>query len=97
MEFWVDETRNGQIVEGLLSSVLDQLCVLWGSGLTKENTNDLERTQKMLTKLVLQEECTSYNESLVNLGLQNLEDRRKSLTLTFAKRSLVDGYLTDPV
>ena len=51
----------------------------------------------MFAKLVLQEECTSYNESLVNLGLQNLEDRRKSLTLTFAKRSLVDGYLTDPV
>ena len=82
-------------MEGLLSSVLDQLCVLWGSGLTRENTNDLERTQKMLTKLVLQEECTSYNESLVNLGLQNLEDRRKSLTLAFAKRSLADGYFSD--
>ena len=49
----------------------------------------------MLTKLVLQEECTSYNESLVNLGLQNLEDRRKSLTLAFAKRSLADGYFSD--
>ena len=84
-------------MEGLLSSVLDQLCVLWGSGLTRENTNDLERTQKTFAKIVLQEEYRSYNVSLDNLGLQNLEDRRKSLTLTFAKRSLVDGYLTDPV
>jgi hypothetical protein len=27
-------------------SVLDQSCVVWGSGLTKENEDDLERTQK---------------------------------------------------
>ena len=76
-------------------SVLDQSCFLWGSGLTSENKTDLERTQKTFAKLVVQEEYRSYNESLVNLGLQNLEDRRKSLTLGFAKRSLADGHFSD--
>ena len=31
-------------------SVLEQSCVLWDSGLTKENIEDLERTQKSFTK-----------------------------------------------
>ena len=30
-----------------------------------------------------------------DLGLQNLEDRRKSLILSFAKRSLADGHFSD--
>ena len=76
-------------------SVLDQSCVLWGSGLTRENKSDLERTQKTFAKLILQEEYRSYNEALRHLGLQNLEDRRKNLTLAFAKRSLADGHFSD--
>ena len=76
-------------------SVLDQSCVLWGSGLTRENINDLERTQKTFVKLILQEDFRSYNEALLNLGLQNLEDRRKRLTLAFAKQSLADGHFSD--
>ena len=37
-------------------SVLDQLCVVWGSGLTAESSNDLERKQTTFAKLVLQED-----------------------------------------
>ena len=76
-------------------SVLDQSCVVWGSGLTIENEQDLERTQKTFAKLVLQENFTTYNEALEKLGLQNLKLRRKYLTLRFAKRSLADGHFKD--
>ena len=76
-------------------SVLDQSCVLWDSGLTMENKSDLERTQKTFAKLVLQENYKTYNEALLHLGLQNLELRRKSLSLVFAKRSLADGHFRD--
>ena len=62
---------------------------------TSENKTDLERTEFFLAKLVLQEDYQSYNEALLNLGLINLEDRRKSLTLAFAKRSLADGHFKD--
>ena len=76
-------------------SVLDQSCVLWGSGLTIENEQDLERTQKTFVKLILQEEFTSYIEGLEKLSLQTLILRRKQLTLRFAKRSLSDGHFQD--
>ena len=76
-------------------SVLDQSCVLWDSGLTLENENDLERTQKSFAKLVLQEKYTNYFEALDLLGLQTLKLRRKTLTLRFIKRSLADGHFRD--
>ena len=76
-------------------SVLEQSCVLWGSGLTNENVTDLERTQKTFTKLVLEEDYRTYNEALLSLGLCSLQDRRKALTLRFAKQSLADGHFAD--
>ena len=76
-------------------SVLDQSYVLWDSGLTLENENDLERTQKSFAKLVLQEKYTNYFEALDLLGLQTLKLRRKTLTLRFIKRSLADGHFRD--
>ena len=47
------------------------------------------------TKRVLQEDYQSYTEALLNLGLQILEDRRKSLSLSFANISLADGHFSD--
>ena len=60
-----------------------------------ENKSDLERTQKTFAKLVLQENYKTYNKALLHLGLQNLELRRKSISLGFAKRSLADGHFRD--
>ena len=76
-------------------SVLDQSCVVWGSGLTKENEDDLERTQKTFAKLVLGDSYTTYFEALKTLQLDPLNLRREKLTLGFAKRSLADGKLRD--
>ena len=45
--------------------------------------------------MVLQENYKTYNEALLHLGLQNLELRRKRLSLDFAKRSLADGHFGD--
>ena len=76
-------------------SILEQTCVLWDSGLTEQNRNDLERTQKTFTKLVLQENYENYTSALDILQLETLESRRKFLSLKFAKSSLADGLLRD--
>ena len=41
-------------------SVLEQSCVVWGTSLTQENLEDLERTQKTFAKLVLKEKYKNY-------------------------------------
>ena len=76
-------------------SVLEQSCVLWDSGLTQENREDIERTQKTFAKLVLEESYTNYPEALKILQLESLESRRKILTLRFAKAGIEDGILSD--
>ena len=68
---------------------------MWDSGLTKQNIEDLERTQKCFAKLVLQENYISYKSAIKSLGIETLAQRRKFLTLTFAQTSLADGILHD--
>ena len=66
-------------------SVLEQSSVVWGSSLSEENKNDLERTQKCFTKLILKNKYKTYEESLLYLNLETLEKRRQDLSLKFAK------------
>ena len=75
--------------------ILEQSCAVWSSGLTAENEEDLERTQKTFCKLVLEEKYKSYSEALSTLNLETLKKRRKMLTLRFVKQSLADGKLRD--
>ena len=76
-------------------SILEQSCVLWDSGLTQENRNNLERTQKTFLILILEEEYNNYENALHISQLETLDKRRKELTLRFAQTSLADGLLTD--
>ena len=76
-------------------SVLEQSCVLWDSGLSLENREDLERTQKVFAKLVLEEDYKNYKNALDILGIETLDVRRKLLSLRFAKTSIEDGILND--
>ena len=76
-------------------SILEQSCVLWDSGLTQENRNNLERTHKTFLKLILEEDYKNYENALQVSQLETLDKRRKDLTLRFAQTSLADGLLTD--
>ena len=76
-------------------SILEQSCVVWGSSLTQENMNDLERTQKTFAKLILKEKYKDYEKALISLNLDSLEKRRKDLYLKFAKTGLKNKKLDD--
>ena len=76
-------------------SVLEQTCVVWDSGLSCENREDIGRTQKSFVKLVLEEDYQNYKSALEKLNLETLDSRRKKLSLKFAKNSIEDGILND--
>ena len=69
-------------------SVLEQSCVVWGSSLTQENKDDLERTQKSFAKLVLGHKYKDYESALTQLDFQTLVIRRQKLMLKFAKNGI---------
>ena len=75
--------------------ILEQTCPVWSSSLTDQNISDLERVQKTFVKLILEEDYSDYKNGLTLLDLSTLEERRKFLTLKFAKTSFADGLLRD--
>ena len=81
-------------------SLLEQSAVVWSSSLTQENIDDLEQTQKSFAKLILKNEFRSdyeesYENALMKLNLQSLEQRCEELCLNFAKNCIKYEKLTD--
>ena len=71
-----------------IRSLLEQSCTVWHSGLTSENSEDLERVQKNAFKIILQDEYITYENALMILDLEKLNERREKLCLQFAKKCL---------
>ena len=76
-------------------SVIEQSCVVWGTSLTQENIDDLERTQKTFAKMVLREKFKTYENALLILNLDSLQKRRQDMCLKFAKSGIENGKLND--
>ena len=80
-------------------SALEQSAVLWSNSLTQENKDDLERTQKCFAKLVLRDKYKDneygYENALLILNLQTLEQRRNELSLNFAKNCIKNDVSSD--
>ena len=60
-----------------------------------QNIKDLQRTQKCFVKLLLKNKCTTYEEALLKLNLQSLEERRSDLNLKFARHCTKSGKFQD--
>ena len=71
-----------------IRSILEQSCTVWHSGLTEQNTQDLERIQKTSFKIILKDNYMSYENALKVLDMETLSDRRENLCLSFARKCL---------
>ena len=71
-----------------MRSILEQNAVVWHSSLTEENSEDLERVQKVALKIILKHQYKNYNNALNFLELETLKDRRIKLCLEFANKCL---------
>ena len=63
--------------------------------MTQENKDDLERIQKSFAKMVLKNEYIDYEDDLLKLNLQPLEQRRKELCSNLANNSIKHNTLND--
>ena len=88
-----DDLKNIYIL--FVRSHLEQSCTVWHSGLTEENSNDLERVQKSALKLILKNSYETYENALKILQLDSLKQRRKILCLDFSKKCLEHPKMKD--
>ena len=68
-------------------SILEFSAVVWHSGLTKDNSAQIERVQKSALAIILGQNYTSYQSALQTLNLQTLSSRREVLSVKFAKKA----------
>ena len=67
--------------------MLEQACVVWNTSLTKKNERELERVQKIAVNLIIGRK-NDYSESLKELNITTLKERRNYLSVNFAKKCL---------
>ena len=69
---------------------LELAAPVWHSGITKEESDDLERVQRVSLSVILGEHYHTHEIALTLLEEELLEDRRESQCLTFARKFVID-------
>ena len=67
-----------------IRSLTEQGVVVWNSGLTKSQINDLEKIQKVALKIILGDDYNTYDLACAEFNLDQLSLRRTKLCTTFA-------------
>ena len=74
-----------------IRSILEQSAVVWHSSLTRKNTKDLERVQKVAVRVILGKHYNNYKDGIIKLNIEKLEKRRENICLKFAKNCLMNN------
>ena len=56
--------------------------------LTKDNSDDLERVQKVALKVILKSDYKNYKDALKLTNLESLDERRRAISIKFARNCL---------
>ena len=79
-----------------IRSVLEYCCIVWHSSLTQDQSNDLERVQKVAIRTILSDHDIPYETAFKKVKVQSLVERREFLSLRWAKkctRSQINKHL----
>ena len=78
------------VYEEQCRSVMEMAVPAWSAGLTKCESNQIERVQRAALAIILGEEYDSYSKALKTLKIETLVERRELLCLTFAKKTYMN-------
>ena len=78
-----------------IRSVLETNCPVFHPMLTKEQSDDIERLQKIVLKIILGDKYVSYTQACKHFDIQTLKQRRSQLSLKFALRLLDNPKFKD--
>ena len=71
-----------------IRSILEMAVPVWHSGLTNQQTADIESIQKVAMRIILQNKYTSYELACQTFSAQTLSERRTKLCIKFATKNL---------
>ena len=71
-----------------IRSILEMAVPVWHSGLSNQQTADIESIQKVAMRIILQNKYTNYQLACETLTAQTLAERRIKLCTKFARKNL---------
>ena len=71
-----------------IRSIIEFGVPVWHSSLTKKDSADIERVQRVAFMIILQEQFTTYQMACSIFSTKTLEERRENLCLTFARKNI---------
>ena len=74
-----------------IRSVLESSCQVFHSMLTADDKEEIERIQKIVLKIALGPQYTSYEDACYHMNIESLDSRRQQLSLKFALK-LLDSH-----
>ena len=92
--FNVPKKQLVQIYMLYIRSVTEQSSVVWSSSITEEESEALERTQKVALKIIYQTEYLSYSNALFLANLPTLVRRRETLLYNFGVKTFKNPKTT---
>ena len=78
-----------------IRSICEMACQVFHSGLTKNQSRDIENIQKRALKIILGQHYGNYELACTLMSAEPLSDRRDSICLTFIKKAVRKGLHTD--
>ena len=78
------------IYKSIIRSILETDCPVFHSQLTLENSDNMERIQKIVLRIVLGAQYLGYDDACLKLNLESLKARRENLCLKFALKCLTN-------
>ena len=75
------------VYEKQCRSVLEMAVPAWSAGLTKTESNQIERVQRSAFAIILGDDYGSYSQALRALKMETLVVRREALCLKFAQKA----------
>ena len=72
----------------MVRSTMETAVPVFAGSLSKTNIHDFEEVQRQAFKIILRGKFHTYENALEKLGEKTLEERRESISLKFAKKSI---------
>ena len=76
------------IYEGYIRPVLEYGTPVWHSGITQKQSENIEKIQKRALRIIFGCQYSTYCDTLAQLGMITLQERRRMLCLNFIQKTL---------
>ena len=94
-KFSVPQQELVHIYTLYIRSAVEQACIVWHSSISKGESLDIERVQKVALRVILSSNYTNYEDALQSCKLKTLSERRSELSLKFAKKCIKNPKTAD--